>query len=75
MNSIYIYIICVIPRTGEEMKVLASVGARRGRVLLFPHEQLHEGTAVERLPKLMLRADVKLGKGDAGRIEPTCVYI
>lgn len=55
------------------MEVLASIGCQRGRVLLFPHDMLHEGTAVESLPKLMLRADVKLGrKGPSHRAYRAC---
>eukprot|EP00434_Breviolum_minutum_P004781 symbB.v1.2.004212.t1/scaffold215.1/size331178/5 len=42
-------------------KPMASISCRRGRILLFPHEVLHEGTPVESLPKLMLRADVFIG--------------
>eukprot|EP00435_Cladocopium_sp_Y103_P061167 s1509_g22.t2 len=45
---------------GTSARVMASVSSRRGRVLLFPHDVLHEGTALERLPKVMLRADALL---------------
>ena len=40
---------------------LARVPARRGCIFLFPHKRLHMGTALSRLPKMMLRADVRLG--------------
>ena len=40
---------------------LACIPARRGCILLFPHQRLHMGTALKQLPKMMLRADVRLG--------------
>ena len=59
-------------------EALARVPARRGRVLLFPHERLHMGTALRRLPKMMLRADVRLGSAPRAfenTVGCACVYL
>ncbi|CAE7735173.1 HYDIN [Symbiodinium pilosum] len=48
---------------------LACIPARRGCILLFPHQRLHMGTALKQLPKMMLRADVRLGAAPGIAVE------
>mmetsp|Transcript_39644 Transcript_39644/g.107198 ORF Transcript_39644/g.107198 Transcript_39644/m.107198 type:complete len:213 (-) Transcript_39644:8-646(-) len=44
----------------ETHAVRAAVRPRRGRLLVFPHGCLHAGAPVARLPKAMLRGDLRL---------------
>ena len=49
-----------------ETVVLASVSPRRGRVLIFPHACPHAGRAVQDVPKLFLRGELRW----EGRTQP-----
>ena len=42
--------------------MLLGVQPLRGRLFLFPHKQAHAGAACISTPKIMLRAEVSLGR-------------
>lgn len=46
----------------ESNRVIAQVKPKRGRLLLFPHNSLHEGETVVDVPKILIRGEVALPK-------------
>ena len=44
----------------QQPRIIEAVQPRHGRILLFPHPVLHEGSPVVDVPKLCLRAEVAL---------------
>lgn len=49
----------------QEPRIVEAVKPRYGRILLFPHPVLHEGSPVVDVPKLCLRAEVALYDSDS----------
>jgi hypothetical protein len=43
---------------GEEPHVILSVVPKEGSILLFPHRLPHQGNAVGKYPKVLLRGDL-----------------
>ena len=53
-------------RPGGAENALAVVQPRRGRFLFFPHVCPHEGLAVRFAPKVLLRGELVISRGESG---------